>query len=72
MRFMRKYDYQRAKCEDLKAISEWFAFMYNTEAKYSILKNNTFNFNEIGFIIGIIIPSIIVTTSNGYISSRPK
>ncbi|KAJ0125595.1 Uncharacterized protein HZ326_31302 [Fusarium oxysporum f. sp. albedinis] len=35
-RFFRKYDYRRAKCEDLTAICNWFRLMENTIAKYGI------------------------------------
>jgi len=62
---LRKYDYQRAKCEDLKIIGEWFALMHNTKVKYGILNKDTYNFNKIGFIMGIITPIIVVTTLNG-------
>ena len=62
---MCKYDYQRAKCEDLKIIREWFAFMYNVKAKYGIFDENSYNFDETGFIMGIIIFAIVVTTFDG-------
>ena len=39
--------------------------MYNVKVKYGILDDNSYNFNETGFIIGIIIAAIVVTTSNG-------
>jgi len=70
-RFTRKYNYQRAKCEDPKVIREWFTLVYNVKVKYGILDNNLYNFNKTGFIIGIIIATIVVTTSNGR-SSRAK
>jgi len=65
MRFTRKYDYQRAKYEDPKVIREWFALIYNVKVKYGILNNDLYNFNETGFIMGIIIAIIVVTTLNG-------
>jgi len=39
--------------------------MYNIKAKYSILNEDTYNFDKTGFIIGVIVPNIVVTTSNG-------
>jgi len=63
-RFTRKYDYQRAKCEDPKIISEWFALVHNFKVKYGILNDDIYNFNEISFIIGIIMVIMVVTTSN--------
>jgi len=64
-RFTRKYDYQRAKCEDLIIIREWFALMYNVKVKYGILDDDSYNFDETGFMMGIIIAAIVVTTSDG-------
>ena len=64
-RFTRKYDYQRAKCEDPKVIREWFALVHNTKAKYGILDDDSYNFDETGFMMGIIIPAMVVTTSDG-------
>ena len=44
--------------------------MYNIKVKYGILNDNTYNFDETGFIMGIIIATIVVTTSDG--RSRAK
>jgi hypothetical protein len=35
-RYNRKYDYQRAKCEDPAVIRAWFLLVRNTIAKYGI------------------------------------
>ena len=64
-RFSRKYDYQRAKCEDRKAIGEWFDLVRNMKAKYGISDDDTYNFDETGFMMGIIHAGIVVTTSDG-------
>lgn len=64
-RFSRKYDYQRAKCEDPKVISEWFALVWNIRAKYGILDEDIYNFDETGFMMGIIFACMVVTTSDG-------
>ncbi|KAL2016057.1 hypothetical protein VTK56DRAFT_4295 [Thermocarpiscus australiensis] len=50
-RFTRRYDYQRAKCKDLKVIGEWFALVRNTKAKYGIVDADVYNFDKTGFII---------------------
>jgi hypothetical protein len=63
-RYSRRYDYQRAKCEDPKIISEWFALVRNTKTKYGILDDDTYNFDETGFMMGIIFPGMVVTTSD--------
>jgi hypothetical protein len=62
--FSRRYDYQRAKCEDPKVISEWFALVRNVVAKYGILEEDMYNFDETGFMMGIIFAGMVVTTSD--------
>jgi hypothetical protein len=44
--------------------------VYNIKEKYGILDKDTYNFNEIGFIIGIIRTSIVITVIER--QSRPK
>jgi hypothetical protein len=69
-RWVRKYNYQRAKYEDPKVIRPWFTLIYNLKVKYSILDKDLYNFNKTGFIIGVIFPGIVVTTSEGYIKAK--
>jgi hypothetical protein len=64
-RYTRRYDYQRAKCEDPKVIGEWFALVRNVKAKYGILDDDIYNFDETGFMMGIIFAGMVVTTSDG-------
>jgi hypothetical protein len=64
-RFSRKYDCQRAKCEDPKVIGEWFILVQNIKAKYGIVDEDTYNFDETGFMMGIIFAGMVVTTSDG-------
>jgi hypothetical protein len=52
MKFNRKYDYKRAFCEDSDDVRAWFELVGNTKAKHSILDDNTWNFDETGFIMG--------------------
>jgi hypothetical protein len=47
-RFFRRYDYQRAKCED-------------PIAKYGIRSNDQYNFDETSFMMGVIASSMVVT-----------
>ncbi|GAB1315401.1 hypothetical protein MFIFM68171_05611 [Madurella fahalii] len=44
----------RAKYEDPKVINEWFTLIQNVKAKYGIVDDDIYNFDETGFIIGII------------------
>jgi hypothetical protein len=65
MRRVRQYDYQRAKCEDPEVIGKWFRLVWNVKAKYGIVDDDIYNFDETGFMIGIIYIGMVVTTSNG-------
>ncbi|OQD79338.1 hypothetical protein PENANT_c054G11635 [Penicillium antarcticum] len=47
-RFSRRYDYQRAKCEDPKIISEWFSLVQKTILTYGIDLDDIYNFDETG------------------------
>ena len=48
-KYNRKYDYQRAKCEDPDLIRAWFQRVQRTKAEYGILDKDTYNFDETGF-----------------------
>jgi hypothetical protein len=62
-RFSRKYDYQRAKCEDPTVIGKWFTLPLNGIAKYGIRSDAIWNFDEAGFMIGVISTGVVVTGS---------
>jgi hypothetical protein len=59
--FNRKYDYKRALCEDPKVIQGWFSLVANIKAKYGILDDDTYNFDETGFMMGQISTGVVVT-----------
>ena len=69
-RFNRKYDYKRALCEDPKTIQAWFDLVANMKAKYGIQDDDTYNFDETGFMMGQITPGAVVTASER--RGRPK
>ncbi|KAJ3535681.1 hypothetical protein NM208_g7040 [Fusarium decemcellulare] len=69
-RLFRKYDYQRAKCEDPAIIRNWFTLVANTIAKYGIRSDDIWNFDETGFMMGIIMAGMVVTGSERH--GRPK
>ena len=69
-KFSRKYDYKRAKCEDPKIIEGWFSLVRNTIAKYGILEQDIYNFDEAGFAMGVIATAKVVTSLEA--KSRPK
>ena len=62
-KYNRKYDYQRAMCEDRGQIEGWFRLVRNTIAKYGILQEDIYNFDETGFQMGVISTSKVVTCS---------
>ncbi|KAL9563830.1 hypothetical protein ACKAV7_012072 [Fusarium commune] len=70
MRLFRKYDYQRAKCEDPTIIHNWFRLVQNTIAKYGIRSDDIWNFDETGFMMGIIMAGMVITGSER--QGRPK
>ena len=69
-KFSRKYDYKRALCEDPYIIGEWFRLVQNTRAKYDILEEDIYNFDEAGFMMGVIATAKVVTSSEA--RNRPK
>jgi hypothetical protein len=62
-RYSRKYDYQRAKCEDPEVIQAWFRLVQNTVAKYGILVEDIYNFDETGFQMGVISTAKVITAA---------
>jgi hypothetical protein len=69
-KFGRKYDYKRALCEDLVIIGDWFKLVRNTVAKYGIQEEDIYNFDEAGFLMGMIATAKVVTSSES--RNRPK
>ena len=63
-RFNRVYDFQRALCEDPELIGAWFRLVENMRAKYGILDCDFYNFDETGFMMGIICAAMVVTRAD--------
>jgi hypothetical protein len=70
VKFNRKYDYKRVLCEDPEIIEGWFGLVANIKAKYGILNDDTYNFDESGFMMGMISTGAVVTGSER--RGRPK
>ena len=51
-------------------IQDWFRLVENTKAKYGILDEDTYNFDESGFMMGAISTWAVVTGSEN--RGRPK
>jgi hypothetical protein len=49
----RQRDHQRVLCSNPAVISPWFDLVRNVKAKYGILDEDTYNFDETGFQMGI-------------------
>lgn len=60
----RPYDHQRALCEDPVLIKGWFELVQNTKAKYGIVDEDIYNFDETGFIMGKILSQSVITGSD--------
>ncbi|RFU25453.1 hypothetical protein B7463_g10893, partial [Scytalidium lignicola] len=63
-KYIRKYNYQRAKCEDPKLIQQWFTQFLEIKAQYGILDEDIYNFDETGFAMGTIATTKVVTASD--------
>ena len=70
VKFNRKYDYKRALCKDPEIIEGWFRLIVNMKAKYGIQDEDTYNFDETGFMMGQILTGAVVTGSER--RGRPK
>jgi len=64
MKYNRKYDYKRAKCEDPDTIRAWFRLVDNTVKKYSIQQEDTYNFDESVFQVGVITTVKVLTVAD--------
>ena len=61
-KFSRKYDYQRAECEEPEILRGWFDRVKATVEKYGILADDIYNFDETGFQMGVISTATRVVT----------
>ena len=63
-RFNRVYDFQRALCEDPEVLGTWFRLVENIRAKYGVTDSDFYNFDETGFMMGVICPAMVVTRAD--------
>ena len=52
-KYSKKYDYQRAKCEDPELMMGWYERFYDAIEKYGILEQDIYNIDETGFHMSI-------------------
>jgi hypothetical protein len=62
-RLARRRDRQRVLCSDPKIVSPWFDLVQSTKTKYGILDEDTYNFDETGFTMGVAGSVKVVTAS---------
>ncbi|KAJ5273619.1 hypothetical protein N7478_008744 [Penicillium angulare] len=65
-RFSRRYNYERAKCEDTKIIQEWFDLVQKSILENGIDPDDIYNFDETGFAMGLIATARIITRAEYY------
>jgi hypothetical protein len=63
-RYNRKYDYQRALCEDPAIISPYFERVRKTIESYGIPDDDIYNFDETGFQMGVASTAKVVTRAD--------
>ena len=71
-KYLRKYDYQRAKCHDPEIISDWFKLVQATIEKYGIVTEDIYNFDETGFQMGVIATVKVITQTKRSTSTQPR
>ncbi|CAP79192.1 Pc06g01990 [Penicillium rubens Wisconsin 54-1255] len=65
-RFSKRYNYERAKCEDPKIIKEWFDLVEKTILQFGIDPDDVYNFNETGFAMGLTATTRVISRSEYY------
>ena len=65
-RFSRRYNYERAKCEDPKIIMEWFNCVQHAMLQYGIDPDDIYNFDETGFVMGLTATAKVITRAEYY------
>jgi hypothetical protein len=64
VRHTRVYDFQRALNEDPELIAKWFELYRSVRDEYRIVEADIWNFDETGFMMGIIHSHMVVTRSD--------
>lgn len=64
--YSRRYNYQRAKCENPKDIKEWFNLVQITIMQYGIANEDIYSFDETGYAMGLIATANVVTRADMY------
>ncbi|KAL2695218.1 hypothetical protein AAEP93_003971 [Penicillium crustosum] len=65
-RFSKRYNPERAKCEDPKIIGEWFDLVQKTILQFGIDPDDIYNFDETSFAIGSTATAKVITRGEDY------
>ena len=65
-RFSKRYNYERAKCEDPKIIRVWFNLVQKTILQFGIDPDDVYNFDGTGFAIGLTATTRVISRSEYY------
>jgi hypothetical protein len=65
-RFSKRYNYERAKCEEPKVIMEWFNLVEKTVLQFGIDPDDIYNFDETGFAMGLTATTRVISRSEFY------
>jgi hypothetical protein len=65
-RFSKRYNYERAKCEDPKIIGKWFDLIKNTILRFGIHPDDIYNFDKTSFAIGLTTTIRVISRSEFY------
>jgi hypothetical protein len=65
-RYSRRYNYQRALCEDPRIIEPWFDLVRRTIDENGIQTEDIYNFDETGFAMGLIATAKVITRADYY------
>jgi hypothetical protein len=65
-RYSRRYNYQRALCEDPRIIQPWFDLVRRTIDENGIQPEDIYNFDETGFAMGLIATAKVITRAEYY------
>ena len=68
--YNRKFNYQRAVCEDPEEFRKWFEKVQKTIIEYGVVEYDTYNFDESGFMMGVISTTKVITASER--KGRPR
>ena len=69
-KYTRRYDYQRARCEDPELIKAWFERVQKTVQQYGIVEEGIYNMDETGFQMGVASTAKVICGSETSVRAR--